>query len=351
MKNSALPLIAARKSKPEMRDRDFARAAGITEAELAAAYCAAGEAKQIRIDVATLLDHAAGLGTVMALTRNASAVHETIGQFGRVFPGKTVSMTLGEIDLRIFHAQWGFGFARDVEIQGIQRKSLHFFDHEGMAVFKLYEQEGGNRQAWATLIDSLAQEQQPGDMTIAPKQPEQQGVRPAPDIAALQDKWRAMSDVHQLHGILRELQISRYDAVRMIGQDFAHELAHDALALMLQQAVHHDIPIMCFVGNRGCIQIYTGTVGPVKMYGPWLNLLDSRFHLHVHMPDIDSVWCVRKPTKDGVLHSLEIFDKQGNMMIQFFGERKEGRPEREAWRAIMQSLPASAGVTASKNDY
>jgi hypothetical protein len=37
---------------------------------------------------------------------------------------------------------------------------------------------------------------------------------------------------------------------------------------------------MCFVGNRGCIQIHTGPVKNIKIMGPWLNVMDPGFNLH-----------------------------------------------------------------------
>ena len=49
-------------------------------------------------------------------------------------------------------------------------------------------------------------------------------------------------------------------------------------------------------------------------------------------------WAVRKPTKDGHVTSLEAYDKNGEMIIQFFGKRKEGFAEREEWRTVMENL-------------
>ncbi|MDL2403507.1 hemin-degrading factor, partial [Rhizobium mayense] len=37
--------------------------------------------------------------------------------------------------------------------------------------------------------------------------------------------------------------------------------------------------------------------------------------------------------------SLEAYDAKGEMIIQFFGKRKEGFDERRSWRAIIENLP------------
>jgi putative hemin transport protein len=81
--------------------------------------------------------------------------------------------------------------------------------------------------------------------------------------------------------------------------------------------------------------------------GPWLNVMDPTFHLHLRVDRLAEVWAVRKPTADGHVTSLEALDDQGEMVIQFFGKRKEGVAEREEWRAIMEGLtPLDVTVAA-----
>lgn len=56
---------------------------------------------------------------------------------------------------------------------------------------------------------------------------------------------------------------------------------------------------MIFVGNPGCIQIHTGPVHNIKAMGPWLNVLDLDFNLHLREDEVTQVWKVGKPTRDG----------------------------------------------------
>jgi putative hemin transport protein len=104
---------------------------------------------------------------------------------------------------------------------------------------------------------------------------------------------------------------------------------------------------MCFVGNRGCIQIHSGPVKSIKPMGPWINVLDETFHLHLRTDHIQEVWAVRKPTKDGHVTSLEAYNAEGEMIIQFFGKRKEGSDERAEWREIMENLPRAGTSVAA----
>lgn len=97
---------------------------------------------------------------------------------------------------------------------------------------------------------------------------------------------------------------------------------------------------MVFIGNRGCIQIHTGLVKNIKMFGAeWLNVLDDEFNMHLRDTAVATAWVVRKPTSDGDVTSLELFDTEGNNLVLFFGRRKPGQPEDENWRSIVAALP------------
>ena len=98
---------------------------------------------------------------------------------------------------------------------------------------------------------------------------------------------------------------------------------------------------MVFIGNRGCLQIHTGLVHNIKMFGTeWLNVLDDEFSMHLRDSAVRSAWIVRKPTTDGDVTSLELFDGKGNTLVIFFGKRKPGSSETEAWRKLISDLEA-----------
>lgn len=75
----------------------------------------------------------------------------------------------------------------------------------------------------------------------------------------------------------------------------------------------------------------------------WLNVLDPGFSLHLREDRIAQAWVVEKPTDDGIVTSLELFDDAGGLMAMCFGARKPGERELPAWRALLKPLPAFAG--------
>ncbi|CAF25914.1 hemin-degrading factor [Bartonella quintana] len=341
MAHKAETIIRLREEKKEMRNRDFALSVGISEAELIAVYCTVGKAKKLQADVATFLENAPKLGTVMALTRNEYAVHEITGCFEKIVQNKNVSLTLGEIDLRIFSKQWKFGFEYDMLSLGKPTKSLQFFDQYGVAIFKLYSRDTTNMEEWDKLVDKLLHEDQSPTLDVLPTPIQTQRETVELDVEKFRDRWRQITDVHQLQEIISELKINRHDAVKYAGNEFANELKTNTIEIMLNQIAQQEIPIMCFVSNKGCIQIFSGQVKNIKQMGSWLNVLDQKFHLHLLVSGVDSVWRVRKPTSNGYVSSLEVFDKNGEMIIQFFGMRKEGQKEREDWQSLLNNLPQS----------
>jgi putative hemin transport protein len=97
-----------------------------------------------------------------------------------------------------------------------------------------------------------------------------------------------------------------------------------------------ELPIMVFVSNPNCIQIHTGPIKKIFVMGPWLNIMDPAFNLHLREDAIDEAWVVRKPTEDGIVTGIELIDKEGVMFNQFFGKRKPGQPELTAWPELIE---------------
>lgn len=338
----------ARADNPKMRERDLAAQLGISEAELVAAHCGDGVVR-VEPRVNDLLTGLEAVGEVMALTRNESAVHEKIGVYDKVVTGNHNAMVLGDnIDLRIFPKVWAHGFAVEKRDGADIRRSLQFFDIAGEAVHKVHLRPASNLYAYQKLVAGLeSPNQEPTVAISAGTTDETETADNSASIDDLRDRWSQLTDVHQFFGMLKTLKISRRQAVRMVGQDYAWLVDKDAVNAMFNHAAAGAMPIMCFVGNRGCIQIHSGPVASIKPMGPWLNVLDQNFHLHLRSDHIDEVWAVRKPTKDGHVTSLEIYGADGKMIIQFFGKRHEGESEREDWRFLAENLPRIPSPTAA----
>lgn len=321
-------------SQPGQRARNAAQALGVTEAEWLAAGCGGAQVTALAGEPQAIFRELGTLGEVMALTRNEWCVHERHGSYEGIKAEGPVGIVLGpDIDLRVFFSCWRSAWA--VEQEG--RHSIQFFDAAGVAVHKVYRTEASDVAAWQALVDKFAAPAAwPVPEAIAAAEENATAAEPE----ALRTAWLAMKDTHEFFPLLRKFKVSRLAALNAAGSDLAQTVPADAVERMLTQAAESGLSIMCFVGNRGMIQIHTGPVHNLRRTGPWFNVLDPRFNLHLNTDAITEAWVVNKPTEDGWVTSLELYSGTGELIVQFFGERKPGKPELPAWRELLIGLCA-----------
>lgn len=332
-------ITQARAEKPKHRERDLASLLGLSEAHLLAAEVG-GAVTRIVADPARLMPHVCQMGDVMALTRNDSAVHERRGGYSNFHSGPHASMVLGgEIDLRLFPRHWVHGFAVQRETdQGVKR-SLQVFDAAGDAVHKVHLGAESDALAFEAAVRDLALPADAAFDLCARKAPD--GARIATDrIDALRSEWAQLTDTHQFLAMVRKLNMNRLGANRAVGTKFARPLPLGSVTQALERAAAAELQIMVFVGNEGCIQIHSGQVHRIEPMGPWQNVLDPRFNLHLRYDHIAEVWLVSKPTKRGPAISIEAFDKEGRLILQLFGKRAEAGTDTAGWDQMTEDLAA-----------
>jgi len=350
---SAGPLPSQLAPQPAGRRDSSERSAGPLPSQLApqpAGRRDAGEwplrAVPVRRDWLALLQSLQACGPLMALTRNETTVHEKTGVYQKLSCSGHIGLALGpDIDLRLFFNQWHAGFVvTEEQAGGEPQTSLQFFDEKGVAVHKIYPRPQTDKVAWEQMINRWID---PDQALVFRPAVVAEGVPAAltqavVDASKFADAWGAMTDTHQFFPLLKQFGLERQQAFRMVEGQYAHRVANSAMRDMLLAASLDGTPIMVFVGSPGCIQIHTGPVHrvePMEIRGMrWLNVLDPGFNLHLREDQIASTWVVEKPTDDGVVTSLEMFDGAGALMAMCFGARKPGHPELPAWRELLQPL-------------
>ncbi len=326
-----------RRAEPKLRIRDAATRLGVSEAEL---LVTGGGVTRLRSEWPELLDAFKALGRVMCLTRNEHAVHERKGVFREIgfFGGGMMGQVVGpDIDLRLFPTTWTAAFAVRKDEETGANDSIQIFGADGLALHKVFLQDDSDRGAFARLIEEFTAGEQ--GFTALPVDPAA-ADRPDSDVdvAGFLAAFRAMEDTHHFFGLLRRFKVGRIQALRLLGPDFAVPVKTDVTGEILRRASAEKLPIMIFVGNRGCLQIHTGEVDRIVPYGEWINVLDPEFNLHLRESGVTSAWFVRKPTKDGAVTSIELYDAAGENIALIFGKRKPGEAEDENWRHLAESL-------------
>ncbi|HEY0253079.1 MAG TPA: ChuX/HutX family heme-like substrate-binding protein [Kofleriaceae bacterium] len=316
------------------RARDLAAELGISEGELVARSLGS-DAIRLSQDHAKILLDLPRVGRCMALTRNEPCVSEVKGRYGGIELGAHAGQVIGQaIDLRVFLTRWHAAF----EVKANDRRSVQIFDRTGTAVHKVYLEPDGELAAWERLIETHRIDPVVPTWeaaTVKTETPDREI-----DRDGLARDWDAMTDTHEFFHLLAKHRASRTQALRLAGDERARAVRNNAIELLLHEAVESGERIMIFVGNPGCIQVFSGAIANVVRHGPWLNVLDPGFNLHLRDDLVAASWVVAKPTRSGVVRSLELYDRSGETIALVFAKRDDReRAENPAWQQVLERLP------------
>lgn len=294
-------------------------------------------AVRLRDQWPALMAGVAALGEVVAQTCNAACVHEKTGVYHGASHSGQVGLVLGgEIDLRVFYRHWAHGYAVcEMGASSVQR-SLQFFDAAGHAVHKIMLTPRSDLAAYDALVaHQAASDQQPGMCVQAPPSPQAEQPDAQVDVAGLRAGWASLHDTHDFFLLLKKYAVSRLQALRLAEPRFVQQLDAACVLDLLRDAAQEQVAITALVGNAGMLQLHTGQVHKVLATGPWITVADARFRLQLCEDDIASAWVVRKPTVDGLVTSVEVYDHKGDAIVMLSGARKPGAQELCAWRHIV----------------
>jgi len=324
-----------------MRIREVANQIGVSEAHLLACQIPTGKVRRLNMQgrEKDFLEKLPELGKIMTLTRNDACVLEHSGTIEQVsVVHGNIGLVIGPIELRLFLSAWRTAFQVESISRGKPLHSIQIFDAEGTAIIKFFLKEESNTFAFEQLTESLLSLDQAPTQVVQPVP--QENYSPADPEAILPD-WRAMKDTHDFHLILRKHKAHRLEAIDAVQGEFSAVIPHkESVLRVLEVAAKTQLPIMLFAGNRGSIQIHQDVVHNVKVLDQWYNVMDDNFNMHLDTSLIDAIRLVRKPTTDGIVTSLELFDQNRELALQIFGFRKPGSPENEHWRSLAEGLLA-----------
>lgn len=325
--------------QPKIRIRNAAEKLGVSELELLELQLG-NTAIRLEGSWQDLLKEVETLGYVMALTRNEFAVHERKGVYHNVSFMREGSMGVAvnpDIDLRFFMWEWKYGYTVEVPSRGKTLHSLQFFNQRGEAVHKIYLTNKSDEVAYHALVRKFKSKDQSSSTSIDRSAKPEKNIIPDADIDtnAFREEWLNLKDTHDFFPLLKKYELQRTQALRLAPEGFTQKVPNDTVANIMEAAVQREVPIMVFVNSPGCIQIHTGQIKKLIPMEQWFNIMDPDFNLHLNLEGIAETWIVKKPTKDGIVTGLEVYDNNGELIVYFFGKRKPGVPELESWRTIV----------------
>ncbi len=250
--------LELKEQNPGKYARDIAGLMNISEAELAFARVT-HDAWRMRGDIREILAALESVGETKCICRNEYAVHEQVGSFTNQHLNGHAGLILNPraLDLRLFLNQWASVFHIKENTARGERQSIQFFDHQGDALLKVYATDNTDMAAWNELLARFTvEENTPLELTTVDAPVAQTDV----DASVVEQEWRAMTDVHQFFTLLKRHNLTRQQAFNLVADDLACKVPGSALAQILESAQQDGNEIMVFVGNRGCVQIFTGVV-------------------------------------------------------------------------------------------
>jgi putative hemin transport protein len=334
-------------AKPGIRIREAAADLGSSEAELLATTI--GD-ETVRLDGnwQDLVKRLPVLGRVMSLTRNNGCILEHKGAFQKINTfgngDHAMGTVVGPIESRIFFSTWHVAFAVKQRKDDRDLISLQVFDQAGEAITKIYLQEKSDFDAFEKIMNDFASTNQSPEQ-FTKKYPADDYETDINKESLLED-WAELKDTHDFFPMLKKYNAHRHYALELAEGKFSYRIDPSGVQQILQAAATEKLPIMIFAGNRGNLQIHQGKVKTIRLIErghtgeeKWLNVLDPDFNMHLRMDHVKEVWVVTKPTQDGQVTSVEVFDSRRDLIVQFFGLRKPGIQQFEGWKSLVNSLP------------
>ncbi|MEK6480207.1 ChuX/HutX family heme-like substrate-binding protein [Catalinimonas sp. 4WD22] len=338
---------ALENTQPGIRIREAAIALESSEAQLLATTIGP-DCVRLAGEWPELLQAFRKLGYVMSLTRNDACILEHKGSFQKVSTfGKDdhqMGLVIGPIETRVFFKNWHVAFAVIQEKKNRILKSIQVFDKAGTAVCKIYLQNQSNEKAFYELIEAFRSPDQSPVQEVGSYTDETFSEKV--DQQSFLEDWEALQDTHDFFPMLKKHQVDRFQALELAVEKYTYQIQTEAVQQILEEASRTKLPIMIFAGNHGNLQIHQGKVRTIRLLErghavkeKWLNVLDPEFNMHLKVDMIDTAWVVKKPTKDGIVTAVELFDKDRKLIAQFFGLRKPGIPQKQEWAALVSRLP------------
>jgi len=282
-----------------------------------------------------LLSEIAGLGPVSVLSGNEAIVQLASGSYSPFKGNDAHGMVLDAgIDLRLFPVRWQLGAA--ILPGQAQAPGFVFFDEAGTQVHRILLTPESDTAAFQALAEKYRAEKPA--FTPAEAKPEATVPLTPETTAVLLDGWAALEDTHDFSKLLDEFKVSRTDALRAALGKFTAQVDPKEYTALFQRLLEQEVPLMIFVNNDGCIQISTGVIQEIAASPGLLQLVEKDSRTVIALPKIAEVWHVSKPTENGMAHSLELYDAQGNALAYLFGSRKSGEEAVANWKENLARL-------------
>ena len=153
----------------------------------------------------------------------------------------------------------------------------------------------------------------------------------------LKQSWAAIKDIHESGKLIKKYGNRRNEVYEALGEEYAIPLELNSIEQVLELASKQSTELMIFAMNHAAVQVYSGKITKLLRTGPWFNILDPSFNLHLRTEGISNIWLVKKPSQYGPITSIDVLDKNGIEFLLITGNKALKQAESKEWQDIYNS--------------
>lgn len=315
-----------------------------SEADIMAARCGQ-QAKRLQPHWPTLLTHLSRLGPTLFVTRHGNTSHEKLLHLYKIaLSGNVASIHDQDGSLELDLSHWHCGFAlHEGDDPHSACISLHFFDIHGKLLHSIYPMLSSMELGTAFLNKLYSADQTPQEFLLPPTQLRRRS-RATVDTASLTVHWRHLQNCQAIPVILQKHQVSRLQALQALPPEFATPAARTAFQTLMQQTVERNMPVELSLFNPGVRQTHRGLLENHRGDGFANRSHDAWFRLNLDSLDLHSAWVVHKPTANGMVSSLELYNHHGEPVLMLSDMPNAGLPQTLEWQSLLYNLTTATAA-------
>ncbi len=165
-------------------------------------------------------------------------------------------------------------------------------------------------------------------------------VREPADSKAFQDGWARLSTSEDFCLLIKRFGVTDFEALRLAGEIWAVRVSPEAFVARLQLLAELELPCALSFGHDDSMKTHRAVIEQVQCKDGCLHLLGDELCFILRKDCMDTAWVVTRPYANGVLTSLELYDKEQELVL-----RLSGQPELRTaavWQDIIGTLPIMA---------
>lgn len=225
---------------------------------------------------------------------------------------------------------------------GTLRRSLRVVDADEVGVLAVTLPAPIGPAVFTSLVERFTWRSQPAWGTRLLRAPPDTSGHRAMDGARMRSPWSALRAREAGDTLVRGSGATRPAVLQALGPGYADRLpvalVQDALARAAQVGLTLTVSV-CSSG-AGLCQDFPVRQVELTRAGVVARAADQR--LCIDEDAVAEAWCLRLPTRAGLVHALELFDRRGVVALRLHASHPAGHPEPCAWRELIGSLLADA---------